>query len=364
MRLIFLIALMAVIFSRESHSFPQMMAHGYASCVACHVAPSGGGLLSAYGRSLSREALSQWGVEGEEKFLYGAVETPTWSSFGGDFRLLQIYSNNEQVEQARFFPMQADVELGVITEKWQFVGTVGYQSPRSVNYSGSKIFSRRHYAQFSSGTGTFVRAGKFEANYGIRWPDHFMFHRKDLLWDEGSEAYRLEWTEQGDEWEVSSAVSMGRPESSFLDIEKSASVRLAKFFLETNGAFLSAYYGNNARGSRLLLGPAVALNPVGKLMVFSQVDFQKVLGNRGDTFGFTQYVRLNYEWIKGVHLQAIQEFSKLDLQSSSAKQAYTLGVQWFPRPHVELSGAVRKSVFSGVLSSITDSAWLLIHYYL
>ena len=51
--------------SRPSHAFPEMVRHGYANCITCHISPDGGGVLTAYGRSLSREVLSTWGAEGE-----------------------------------------------------------------------------------------------------------------------------------------------------------------------------------------------------------------------------------------------------------------------------------------------------------
>ncbi len=38
--------------------FPEMVRHGYVNCVACHMSPDGGGVLTPYGRSLSKELLS------------------------------------------------------------------------------------------------------------------------------------------------------------------------------------------------------------------------------------------------------------------------------------------------------------------
>lgn len=47
---------------REAHAYTWMIKHGYATCGACHTDPSGGELLTFYGRVLSGEVLStHWG---------------------------------------------------------------------------------------------------------------------------------------------------------------------------------------------------------------------------------------------------------------------------------------------------------------
>jgi PAS domain-containing protein len=97
-----------------------------------------------------------------------------------------------------------------------------------------------------------------------------------------------------------------------------------------------------------------------------EVDFQKMLGgNRGQNFGVIETLRANYEVIQGLHLYVMQEYGKLDLDKSlSAKEAYTLGVQWFFRPHVEVAGGLRKQRSLSMSDSFGDFAWAMMHYYL
>src|SRR5436190_4378083 len=63
---------------------PMFLAKQYARCTTCHYSATGGGLLTAYGRSLSRQEVSTWGrsapgtepaTEGrrEEDPFYGAL---------------------------------------------------------------------------------------------------------------------------------------------------------------------------------------------------------------------------------------------------------------------------------------------------
>jgi hypothetical protein len=57
-----LLPLVLLIAPREAHAYQWMLMHGYPSCGACHTDPSGGELLTPYGRMQSEGALSMvWG---------------------------------------------------------------------------------------------------------------------------------------------------------------------------------------------------------------------------------------------------------------------------------------------------------------
>src|SRR5665213_92015 len=82
-------------------AFPEMIRHGYVNCTSCHVSPSGGGVLTQYGRQLSGDLLSMAATEKETPFLHGLVQTPEWLLGGGDFRAVEIYRNTPQVTAYR-----------------------------------------------------------------------------------------------------------------------------------------------------------------------------------------------------------------------------------------------------------------------
>jgi len=78
---------------------PTFLSKQYPRCTACHYSPSGGGLLTPYGRSLSREELSTFGRRdataeagdrAEEEFLFGAVGSDSPLQLGLDFRPSQL----------------------------------------------------------------------------------------------------------------------------------------------------------------------------------------------------------------------------------------------------------------------------------
>lgn len=61
-----LLPLLALLSPRDAHAYGWMLKHQYTSCGACHTDPSGGELLTDYGRTLSQEALSmKWGGSAE-----------------------------------------------------------------------------------------------------------------------------------------------------------------------------------------------------------------------------------------------------------------------------------------------------------
>ena len=62
MRLRVPLVMLTSVFAGQLKALPTMIRLGYVNCAACHVAPQGGGLLNAYGRSID-EAQSLRGGE-------------------------------------------------------------------------------------------------------------------------------------------------------------------------------------------------------------------------------------------------------------------------------------------------------------
>src|SRR5687767_311170 len=118
------------------HAFPEMVRHGYVNCITCHVSPNGGGVMTPYGRELSREVLSAWGTENETRFV-GFFKTPEWVNLGGDVRLLQYYQDNILKKKTKFMLMQADAEVAVTINKITVDATAGVRD--------NEFMSRRYY---------------------------------------------------------------------------------------------------------------------------------------------------------------------------------------------------------------------------
>src|SRR5690349_15571775 len=79
----------------RAHAYVWMVRHGYTTCATCHADPSGGGLLTQYGRAQGELLLrTQYAKKDQDdpgaaaKFLWGAIDLPDNVLLGGDFRSL------------------------------------------------------------------------------------------------------------------------------------------------------------------------------------------------------------------------------------------------------------------------------------
>ncbi len=352
-------------FQRGASAFPELVRHGYANCIACHMAPNGGGILTPYGRQLSREVLSTWGTEGEGDFLYGAFKLPSWLNLGGDVRAIQTYQNTPQRERAQFIFMQADLEAAFTYEKFQLVGTIGRQEPSSFNFAGSETLSRRHYVAYWPQENISVRAGRFTPAYGLNIADHSVVTRRGLRWDEGGETYNVEGAYMGEKVDAFATIVFGRPEAAQLNREKGFALRGSYMLGENEKAGLSYFYGSNDSGKRHLFGPYVIFGLTHHFFILAELDFQNTLAAGGSgQWGAVDYLRVDYELTQGLHGFFTQEFSKLDFgNAKSTLNAYGLGAQFFPRPHFELEVMWQKRQLFAQTTAYTDFAWLLLHFY-
>lgn len=357
------LALLLWVVSLTVFAFPENSRHGYANCTTCHVSPNGGGLLTPYGRSLSNEVLSTWGTEEETPFLYGAFKMPEWLNLLGDLRAIQTYRDTATVTRAKFIFMQADLEAGVRYGKTTVVATVGRQDSMSFNHSPSaSILSRRHYLHYQATDYMTVRAGKFFPAVGINFPDHFQPTRRDLGFDEGGETYNAELGYQGDSFDAYVTGIFGRPEDSALNKDSGLGLRGSVFLADTHKVGLSYFGGVGTAAGRHFGGPFFVVSFLPSLYVMGEVDVQRQ--TTGVT-GMVDYARLNFEPYKGVNFYLTQEFSKLDFKDPlNVTDAYGVGFQWFPRPHMELNSLFQKRRAKAVSNDFTTFAWVLFHYYL
>ncbi|MFT5583820.1 MAG: hypothetical protein ACI9VR_001404, partial [Cognaticolwellia sp.] len=78
----------------DAQAYAWSVNHGYTTCAACHADPSGGGLLTEYGRAQGEVFIrTPWEERGEEwepgnaaEFAFGAVEVPEWLLTGAVIR--------------------------------------------------------------------------------------------------------------------------------------------------------------------------------------------------------------------------------------------------------------------------------------
>ena len=127
-------AIAIVLFSTAAGAYPSMIRHGYTQCSSCHTDPSGGSLLTDYGRAQSEVLLSsRWGARDDaeassrSKFLFGAVPASEHVILGGWWRNGYIWNVADgKLVDHRSLQMRADFAAEVRVGSFRAAGQLGY----------------------------------------------------------------------------------------------------------------------------------------------------------------------------------------------------------------------------------------------
>lgn len=353
----------------SADAFVENVTHGYQSCRACHMSPSGGGVLTEYGRSLSRELMSTWGKEGFENAGFGLIKETEKFRVGGDVRAVQTYVDNYQVKSNRFFMMQQNVELAFKTGKAWIIGTLGTQEGPSGTPDRGTFLSERHYVLIDAAENVTVRLGKFRTNFGLNDPNHTRVTKSPLGFGSLSETYNLEVGIHNEKSELFLTSSHG-----FLDTpnnprsENSLAASYGHYIGEKAKVGASFLSGENQTRTRQLLG-LWGIAPVGERgVLMGEIDYQvghALTPGREKTPLLGGHVRYGYNVVKGVMPYVLYEQLQTDMNDSDTKTtAPGVGIQWLPIPHFEIQAEYQRQADKPIHGKTTDSAWLLVHFYL
>lgn len=344
-------------------SFPDLTRHGYGNCTTCHVSPTGGGVLTTYGRELSREVLAMQSGEKEPYPFHGALDLPKWLKLGGDARFLQLYRNTPTVKEGRFFLMQADVEAAVGSPQLMAVVSTGVVEESKNEYESE---TRRYYVMGEVAPQVYVRAGKFMHSFGLNVPDHVIVTKRGLGWDEGSETHNIEATYLGEQLNLSFTAVFGKPDDKAADREQGGVAQISYFFANQYKIGMSLFTGSNDSLTRQIGGIWGILGLTKQFFILTEWDAltAKPKGGSAAT-GFVSYNKFGYELWQGLQLHLTQELSKADIDDEKFSLLATgLGFQVVPRPHFIIGGLWQKQQRPLISQQWSDFAWLQLQYYL
>lgn len=356
-----LLFLILALYSWKAQAFPELIRYQYNNCTACHVAPSGGGLLTSYGRSLSSEVLSTWGSEKEAGFLHGMVDRESleqWLLVGGDIRGVQVHKENSVLKTGRFIKMQADLSLGLSREKWALVTSIGELYEDDWN-----SYSTSYYGMLKPNDELSLRVGRFMPQYGVYSKDHIAFVRSFLGFglDGTRDTAEVQWT--GMDW--TSNLSYSKQFNS-VAAEEGWAAQVQRTFADTFKVAVNYWRGHSATMDRDIYGAWALLGFTKNVFWISEVDWQDKKISASTTKSFVTYQKAGYTIFKGFDLLALGEYQKSDLNDSASEvNRYGLGFQFYPRPHFEINGAwTKQNTLALQTGREADYAWLLLHYYL
>jgi hypothetical protein len=362
-------------------AYPQwQLSTGAVRCNQCHYAPAGGGLLTSYGRDAVGDQLSTFGGDGA--FLHGAVRRPSWLAFGGDFR--GAFVDNDVQDPSgptvAVFPMQADLKARVaLPAGFSVAGTLGFRGQVRngstlvpiQNYQPidtSQLISREHYAMWQpQAVGPYLRAGRYYAPFGLRFPEHNLYIERDLGYDETEETYNVSGGFIYDAWELH--VSLFAPDFvRHIGSDENGMAALFEHRLLDDTAAVAGQL-------RLANGPGVTRFMFGgygkaylerlRTLLFAEVDGVQLLfddpvvGTRVQVVGAAGFTVLPKP---GIMATLLGERNQVDVQLPSSWTAATALLNWFPYAHGEVQLMGRLQFPSG--GAVAKTLFIQLHYFL
>jgi hypothetical protein len=263
---------------------PKYLSKQYTRCTTCHISPTGGGLLSAYGRSLSHRELSTTGAAqtpagepepqpGEEAFLWNALRDALGPvQLGVNLRPSHLRYDVAGFSSDRNLLMTADVQAAVKVNDWVFFGQVG----RELDEGRFTLDSSEYWAGRQPDEGIGFRGGRFMPAYGVRFADHTSYNRIYLGLEQYDQILGVEVSHSRGRYLTQVAVG-GRAEPLFDDDGREAFMTTgrvqadlgAKTTLVGSALFRAESDVEPQSGA---VGAALGFAPMARLSTWTQVD--------------------------------------------------------------------------------------------
>lgn len=328
---------------------PTFLSKQYTRCATCHYSPTGGGLLTPYGRSLSREELSTWGRSrpdsepaepgrGEEAFLAGVLGDALGPvQIGGDLRPSHLdFTFGDLGSSDRNFFMNADVMAAYQSDGWTLYGQAG----RKLEAGRSTFDSYEHWVGYQATNGVGVRAGRFLPAYGIRYADHTAFNRELMRLTQYDQVYGVEVSLTTERLLAQVSLGPGRADSLIDDDGRAAFTTSGRVQVDL-GPRTAVVASGMFRGesdlepSSQAAGVALGFAPSARLTTWTGLDtiFQK----RGTADRVHAFVhQTSVEAYRGLWLRFSPQLQWGD-DLLDAVRRFVLGADFLPRTHWHVS---------------------------
>lgn len=399
LRLLSLVGFAAALlfFARPASAYPWMIRHQYQGCGPCHADPSGGGLLTDYGRAMGENVLRmRYGKPPPDeppavsRFLFG-VPTPEWLLLGGSVRNGYMFA--KQVTQTpaggsawdhRFLQMQADLRAQMTFGRFRASGALGYmwKGAKTANITSHvardpatgqptdtpehNLSSREHWLGVDLGADKqfLLRAGRINVPFGIRNHEHELFTRSSQVTrtninESQQHGIAFAWTTESVRGEVMALLGnyqlnpdeyRERGYAGFVEFKVKDKVALGASSMLTyaKADYLDAAHSPNT--IRHVHGAFVRASPVEQLVIMAETDaLFKTTGktatvDAGTVGGFVGTLQFDIEPIQGLHFIATGEaLVQRGVVTTAAPTGTTVksfagwaSVMWFFAPHCDL----------------------------
>jgi hypothetical protein len=275
--------------ARTLEAEPMFLSKQYPRCTSCHYSETGGGMLTPYGRSLTKEELST-SKTGNPAFLWGAFgDAPD-----ADAKGLQMAIDARPGHLNFWFPggsadqniiMNADVLAAYRVNSWTLYGEIG----RIPETPGSKIDSYEYWANYQTANGFGIRFGRFLPAFGINFADHTGFGRAPLGLNTLDQVYGVEVSRSTEHTLWQATISPGRADSIIHDDGQRAFTAAGRYQFDLaprTALVISGLYRNDATlvPKNGVTGAALGFAPTGRISIWTEADAQFAEGAGGTSW--------------------------------------------------------------------------------
>ena len=356
---------------------PMFLSRQYNRCTSCHYSATGGGLLTPYGRSLSRQELSTTGRSpagaapttpghGEESFLYGALGDSLGPlELGLDTRPSHVRIDSSGVTSDMDILMTADLQAAFRSHGFTVYGEFG----RQPLFTDTRWDSYEWWASYESDKGLGIRAGRFLPAYGVNFADHTSFNRAGMGFDFLDQLLGVELSQSGGHHLLQVALAPGRAESILHGNAdgRQAFTTTGRFQFDTSSSSALVVSGLYHAKSDLEPetaggGLAFGFSPLRRLTIWTEGDVKQRSGNGGAPV----YVLVNetaVEVYRGVWLKISPQLQTAYGDTSGGTWRLAFASEFLPRTHWHLELDYYRDE-GRTTSIVTKTLLLQLHLYL
>ncbi|MBI5535202.1 MAG: hypothetical protein HY898_20920 [Deltaproteobacteria bacterium] len=367
--------LVVLAWARSADAYAWMIRHAYPNCRVCHADPSGGGLLTSFGRAKAEGLLrtryagnpdADPGTMGE--FLFGAFRLPDALLMGGDLRGMEMRMMPQGAAAThRWVWMQADLAGQLTVGRFRANASLGYADTGALPAAITRgerhnLVSRVHWlgVDLDDSKRFLLRAGRLNLPFGLRVIEHTLWVRAATRTDINQSqqgGLALSWS--GGSWRGEVMAIAGnfqvRPDS-YRDRGYAAFVELAPIDRLAIGASSTIVH---AATDLLVMTPvwrhahglSARWSPFEQLAILSEFDMlllsqpATAMTAAHNALGYAGMTQVDLEVVQGVHVMGTGELFNPEPNQQAASVGVWGSVAWFFAPHADVRGdVVRQSL--------------------
>lgn len=355
------------LFPTRAEAYSWLIRHNYPSCLACHVDPAGGGLLTGYGRFIGGTVLPTLPAMADKESDVAQSGTRGGLLIGGDYRALWLRSKAPQAPlRGRLLWMQADLAAAIDTPNFVASASIGYAHEGALGAAITRgtehnLVSRHHWLGYRFANGQLLlRAGRMNLPFGIRSVEHTLWVRSLTRTDiNDDQQYGLALSYSGDSLRGELMAIGGnlqlRPDrfrergySAFLEWTAKTELSLGASSLITHRDLDAVNFKETWRQAHGVFGRwATPWQPL-----VLQTEWDYLLSSSKDTRrhqGLASYVQADLEPWQGVHFLATAEATNVGVGNTPWSYGGWLSYWWFLAPHADIR-------LDGILQSVGSPA--------